>query len=82
VSRHPWREVTAASWYSGRGSLLGPDTARRGRWWDLTLTCGHRAERTVRYRPQAHPQRGGTQHRSGRDVLPPPRRVRCAACRP
>jgi hypothetical protein len=86
----PWRDVVSdwagrpvdsESWMSGRGSVLGPDTSRRTKWFELRLSCGHEVERAVRYRslgPRA--SRGGTQHRSGRDVLPPPRRVRCEHC--
>lgn len=81
----PWRDVTKV-WgpCEGRGSVLGPDTSRRTRWWELTLACGHKVERTVRYRPlqpRRARQRGGTQHRSLDDVLPAPRRVRCEFCR-
>lgn len=75
-----WRRVTGEPRIrQGRGSVLGPDTSRRTRWWVLTLECGHTAERTVRYRPlpAAERQRGGTQHRDLADVLPAPRRVRC-----
>jgi hypothetical protein len=78
---HPWRAVCSFRRREGRGSVLGPDTVRRARWWELELECGHRVERFVRYRPQDRPQRGGTQHRSGSDVLPAPRRVRCELCR-
>jgi hypothetical protein len=76
------RAVMHAALHSGRGSLMGGDTARRTRWWDLLLECGHRAERTVRYRPlpPAAVQRGGTQHRHGGDVLPPPGHARCGTC--
>jgi hypothetical protein len=76
------RHVTAAALHSGRGSVLGGDTSRRARWWALTLDCGHLAQRAVRYRtlPPGEQQRGGTQHRSGDDVLPAPRRVRCDEC--
>lgn len=79
-----WSNVTTVhGFYEGRGGLLGPDTSRRTRWWELDLECGHRAERTVRYRPIRAPRarsRGGTQHRSGGDVLPPPKRVLCHQC--
>jgi hypothetical protein len=53
--RKPWREVLLdppPRMRSGRGGLLGPDTFRRTHWWELRLSCGHRVERTVRYRPQ------------------------------
>lgn len=82
MNRHPWREVEEADGpYAGRGSFLGPGTARRSRWWRLRLKpCGHTEERTVRYRRQPGAQRGGTQHRSGGDVLPAPKRVRCGQC--
>lgn len=83
--RAPWRQVTGeARQKSGRGSVLGPDTARRTRWWELPLECGHTEERIVRYRPHQDgwpAQVGGTQHRGKDDVLPAPKRVRCDRCR-
>jgi len=82
MTARPWQHVIAAVLRSGRGSVLGPDMPRRARWWALILACGHTAERTVRYRPlpRREVQRGGTQRRSGDDVLPAPRRVRCGQC--
>jgi hypothetical protein len=82
-ARHPWREVTGhIGPKTGRGSVLGPDTWRRNRWWVLTLSCDHSVERTARYRPlpKDQRQRGGSQSRDIRDVLPAPRRVRCEHC--
>lgn len=82
----PWRRVLddpEPVIYGGRGSFLGPDTSRRTHWWEMTLECGHRTERTVRYGPRTDglPRtRGGTQHRSLYDVLPHPKRVRCDDC--
>jgi hypothetical protein len=80
----PWSEVAMVrGYFEGRGGLLGPDTSRRTRWWELDLACGHTVERTVRYRPRANPgarSRGGTQHRSADAVLPAPKRVRCEFC--
>jgi hypothetical protein len=80
----PWRAVTLSQGpYSGRGGMLGPETARRSRRWALTLECGHEVNRTVRYGPHKdgfERSRGGTQFRSGADVLPAPRRVRCERC--
>lgn len=77
-----WRLVTGTPRLSeGRGSVLGPDTSRRARWWVLPLECGHKAESAARYRPHqdGYPaQRGGTQHRSRDDVLPPPKQVLCS----
>lgn len=64
---------------------MGPDTSRRARWWELTLTCHHVVERSARYSPRADGwpvQRGGTQHRNADDVLPAPKRVRCERCEP
>lgn len=61
-----WREVRAAEWHSGRGSVLGPDTYRRAHWWDLLLECGHRVQRSA--------------HRRGEDWQAAPRRVSCAEC--
>jgi hypothetical protein len=82
----PWRDVTAVTGpHEGRGGLLGPATSRRTRWWEMVLSpCGHKVERTVRYRPLENPgarSRGGTQHRSADAVLPAPKRVRCEFCR-
>lgn len=63
----------------GRGGLLGGDTNRRTRWWDALLECGHQQERTVKYAPR--PRSAGLRAaRSLRDVLPPPRRMRCETC--
>lgn len=84
----PWRDVVGGwngqdrpNWTTGRGSLVGGDTTRRARWWELRLSCGHEVERTVRYLPAEHAaSRGGTQHRSGADVAPAPKRVRCEFC--
>lgn len=77
----PWRKVVKKLGLgSGRGSVMGPDTTRRTRWWNLKLECGHEVERTVKYKPAKHPQRGGTQHRSRSDVLPHPNKVRCEYC--
>lgn len=80
----PWREVTGKLiWRSGRGSVLGPGTSRRVRWWYLGLECGHKVTRNVRYGPHRdgyQRQRGGTRHRSADDMLPAPKRVRCEYC--
>jgi len=83
ASLRPWRVVLgdpAPALREGRGSVLGPDTSRRTRWWEMRLECGHTVERIVHYRPVPNPDRGGTQHRRRSDVLPPPRRVRCEFC--
>jgi predicted RNA-binding Zn-ribbon protein involved in translation (DUF1610 family) len=81
----PWRRVLddpEPRLREGRGGILGPDTSRRTRWWEVALDCGHHTERIVRYAPRAdgRTRRGGTQHRSLDDVLPAPRRVRCEFC--
>ncbi len=75
-----WRAVVSAELRVGRGSVLGPDTTRRARWWELGLKCGHKTQRTVRYKRSDDPQRGGTQRRDIGDVLPAPKRVRCELC--
>lgn len=81
MTAHPWRRVIGDPVLrSGRGSVLGGDTTRRTRWWDMTLDCGHTAERTVRYRAEEGARRGGTQRRSRSDILPSPARVRCSTC--
>lgn len=78
---HPWRAVVGdPELRGGRGSVLGPDTSRRTRWWSGELECGHRFERTVRYKPNGWGRSGGWRSRSPLDVLPPPKRVRCDAC--
>jgi hypothetical protein len=75
-----WRAIVSAELRVGRGSVLGPDTTRRARWWELGLKCGHNTQRTVRYERSDNPQRGGTQHRDIGEVLPAPKRVRCELC--
>lgn len=81
VNKKPWRKVISSSRpIGGRGSVLGPDTTRRTHWYELTLECGHVEERTVKYKPIGR-SRGGTQHRSGQDALPPPKKVRCGYCK-
>lgn len=78
------RAVMTAELRTGRGSMLGPDTTRRARWWDLVLECGHQEEREALYRPAGDPQRGDDpwrRKRTGGDVLPAPRRVICSECR-
>lgn len=79
---YPWRTVVGEPGLrSGRGSLLGPDTSRRTRWWEGTLDCGHTFERTVRYRPDPSARNsGGWRARPRSAVLPPPKRVRCDEC--
>lgn len=76
--RQPWRDVTAAHEFDGRGSVLGPDTNRMARWWELTLTCGHTVERSVRYGPRTKGRKHG--RRTAADVTPPRARVRCGYC--
>lgn len=87
MTRHPLRRVVGG-WdgaaepmeMSGRGSVLGPDTSRRTRWWELRLECGHEVERTVRYSKRPGPAARYSRARSGSDVLPAPKRVRCELC--
>lgn len=74
-----WRDVTESVLRAGCGSVLGPDTRRRTRWWDLRLECGHHVERHVRYRKLDSPARQGTR-RAAADVLPPVARVACREC--
>jgi hypothetical protein len=70
-----WREVAGSELRDGYGF----SSSRRTRWWVLTLSCGHRAERHVRYRKLDSPAPQGTR-RTADDVLPPPGRVSCAVC--
>lgn len=73
------RTVVSAALRTGRGSVLGPDTARRARWWQLTLTCGHVVERTVRYQPSGD-GRLGSHSRNASEVLPAPKCAKCDHC--
>lgn len=82
----PWRKVEKAEGPRvGRGSVLGPDTDRRTAWWVLHLECGHRVERTVRYKPDPewpHPGKGNSRWRPKHPdhYKPAPRQVRCDYC--
>lgn len=77
----PLRDVTSASLAEGRGGVLGPDTTRRARWWEITLECGHWTERSVKYGPRpADDRRRPYGARALSDVLPAPIRVRCDEC--
>lgn len=83
ICNRPWRKVVGKPRLrEGRGSVLGPATHRRNRWWELELECGHETCRFVRYRPLPGPPGAnrGNQERSRDDVLPPPQRVRCEFC--
>jgi hypothetical protein len=75
--------VVKFSLNSGRGSYLGPATARRVRWWELDLVCGHHVQRDARYRQLGDPLRMDDAWRRSRtvaDLLPAPLRVRCEQC--
>lgn len=78
------RKVVSAHTRAGRGGLLGPDTGRRLHWWELTLECGHREQRNVRYRPRPvtrdTPRANGWHPRDLSDKLPAPRTVNCETC--
>ena len=64
-----------------RGGLLGPDTSRRVGMYELTLECGHRVERFVKYAPNTQMGRANGWHpRPYDDILPPPVRARCDYC--
>ncbi len=80
VQDKPWRKVVSSSHiHEGRGSILGPDTSRRTRWYVLALECGHEVERVVKYEPIGK-RRGGTTQRKLSDVKLPPKKVRCDYC--
>lgn len=79
----PLRAVVSAQIRAGRGSLLGPDTHRRKRFWRMRLECGHVDDRDVKYRPLdegERPIRGGQRNRPMTDALPAPKMIRCWAC--
>lgn len=74
-----WQKVTDAQLRTGRGSVLGPDTTRRTRWWELTLECGDKTERNAAYqRERSHGDKWDP--RVAEDLLPPPKRVVCETC--
>ncbi|MCA1844472.1 MAG: hypothetical protein LC792_15040 [Actinobacteria bacterium] len=77
--RHKRLVVTVVGLREGRGSVLGPDTFRRTRWWELRLECGHLVERTVRYRYREHADRGRRPRRAD-EVTPAPRWAYCEFC--
>lgn len=76
------RRVVSALMRSGRGSLLGPATSRRVRWWHCTLECGHVVEPLVRYKPRDNGglRANGYHPRLRDDALPAPKRCRCKEC--
>ena len=78
VERRPLVAVVGSELFEGRGSVLGPDTSRRTRWWELTLECGHVVERTVSYDPNTRPAMKHARNKG--DVLPAPKRARCYEC--
>ena len=79
----PLRDVVSSSMTVGRGSLLGGDTFRRVRMFNLILSCGHLVQRRVRYRQNLRYRQGGSAPvRSRDDALPAPRRARCEECKP
>lgn len=54
-----------------------------GRWWNLTLECGHDDVRPVSYERRAGVRWGGKRTepvRSIDDVAPAPRRILCEEC--
>lgn len=73
------KTVQTAVLIEGRGSVLGPDTNRRVRWWELYLDCGHITERTARYAARTDGRRPGAPRKLS-DVLAAPRRAKCSAC--
>lgn len=79
MSIHPWRGVTDATYRVGRVRPLSPEAWGFSRWWEMTLECGHPAERAVRY-TAARTSGRKFGHRSERDVEPAPRKVRCELC--
>ena len=75
-------QVKTAWMRSGRGSILGPDTRRRVRWWECKLACGHVVEVMVRYVEQKvpGPRLGGWCARSRSDAKPAPKKCHCKTC--
>lgn len=77
----PLRPVQSSKLRSARGSVIGPDTNRRIRYWELELDCGHNVERSVKYKPRTSKHRANGWHpRKEADVLPAPARARCDYC--
>ena len=72
-----WQTVIAAEWsWWCLGNLI---RGTRSRYWVLHLACGHVATRPARYRQDQVTSRRGP-NRAFQDMLPAPRRVRCAEC--
>ena len=72
----PWRKVITSTWGT-RGVTLADNNWRSGtgRYWYLTLDCGHKAIRPFRYFRCT----GFTTYRL-EDALPSPTKVRCSDC--
>lgn len=64
-----------------RGGLLGPDTSRRVRMYELQLECGHRVDRFVKYPPRSGPRANGWHPRRLSEALPAPKRALCDECK-
>lgn len=79
----PWRAVTSAM---ARQANCINNNSLQTTWWDLTLECGHYAERPLRFPSQEGTRRArqgfaALHHPRPKDeALPPPKRVRCAFC--
>jgi hypothetical protein len=75
----PWRKVAKAERREGAWSMV--ISGCKGRWYELTLECGHVVERGARYNPTG-PRGWGSMHHPPplSHMLPPPRRVRCTRC--
>jgi hypothetical protein len=85
VNTDPMRAVTTAVFHEGRVNLFFcHGRGIYGRWWDLTLECGHNVERGVRYEPGASNGRRGYARMHHQPpltaALPAPKRVRCEVC--
>lgn len=76
------RDVVTAQLREVRGSILGPDTSRRLRMWQLDLSCGHRVDRRATYPPQGGRRANGWHPRGLSEANPSPKRALCDYCKP
>ena len=84
TTHNPLRAVTSSRLRYGVGGLLSSQRYDI-RWWELTLECGHKAERPAKAKPGAAQGRRGFRLMlhpvRDEDLQGPPKKARCSACR-
>lgn len=71
------RDVCVSEIREVRGGLLGPNTSRRLRIWQLDLSRGHQVERRVTYPKSTSRRANGWDPRSLSEAKPAPTRALC-----